>query len=50
MTVQECINYLEQIKDSKEDICIWNPYTDDYYHIREIILDINKCPTIILEV
>lgn len=50
MTVQECINYLEQIKDKKEDVYDWNPYTDDHYHIREIILDINKYPTIILEV
>lgn len=50
MTVQECIDCLEQIKDKKEDVTIWNPYTDDCYHIREITLDINKYPIIILEI
>lgn len=50
MTVQECIDYLEQIEDKKEDVYVWNTYTDNYYDIKKIILDRNKYPTIILEV
>lgn len=49
MTVQELIDYLEQIKDKNEDVYVWNTYTDEHYCISEIILDINKYPTIILE-
>lgn len=50
MTVQECIDYLEQIEDKKQDVYVWNSYTDDYFHIREIFLDIHQRPIINLEV
>lgn len=49
MTVQECIDYLEQIEDKRQDVYVWNAYTDEYFHIREIFSDIHQRPIINLE-